>query len=143
MLKPVRDATGCAEAVRRVVESRRRAVRRPRATDETDRGRARRRHPVRRPVRRSRYVEAQGDYARLHTADGSHLLRVPLSTLEDWAAAGFVRIHRIAAGRARARRRDAHRRRAVHRCVGRGTRDELPVSRRHTRELRDLLGRPE
>ena len=42
-----------------------------------------------------RYVEAQGDYARLHTADGSHLLRTPLATLEEqWAPAGFVRIHR-------------------------------------------------
>ena len=39
--------------------------------------------------------EAHGDYARLHTADGSHLVRVSLTTLEErWAAAGFVRIHR-------------------------------------------------
>ena len=42
-----------------------------------------------------RYVEAQGDYARLHTAEGSHLVRIPLSVLEEkWADAGFVRIHR-------------------------------------------------
>ena len=42
-----------------------------------------------------RHVEAQGDYARLHTADGTHLVRTPLSTLEEeWADAGFVRIHR-------------------------------------------------
>src|SRR6059058_4914865 len=42
-----------------------------------------------------RYVEAQGDYARLHTASGSHLVRIPLATLaERWADAGFVRIHR-------------------------------------------------
>jgi DNA-binding LytR/AlgR family response regulator len=42
-----------------------------------------------------RWVEAQGDYARLHTADGSHLVRVSLATLaERWADAGFVRIHR-------------------------------------------------
>ena len=42
-----------------------------------------------------RYVEAHGDYARLHTADGSHLVRVPLTTLEEqWRDAGFVRIHR-------------------------------------------------
>ncbi len=41
------------------------------------------------------YVEAQGDYARLHTATGSHLVRMPLSTLEErWADAGFIRIHR-------------------------------------------------
>ncbi|MGH3372800.1 MAG: LytR/AlgR family response regulator transcription factor, partial [Nocardioidaceae bacterium] len=31
-----------------------------------------------------RYVEAQGDYARLHTGEGtSHLVRIPLSQLED------------------------------------------------------------
>lgn len=42
-----------------------------------------------------RYVEAQGDYARLHTNEGSHLVRIPLSVLEDrWREAGFVRIHR-------------------------------------------------
>ncbi len=42
-----------------------------------------------------RWVEAQGDYARLHTADASHLVRVSLAALaERWADAGFVRIHR-------------------------------------------------
>jgi DNA-binding LytR/AlgR family response regulator len=84
-----------------------------------------------------RYVQAQGDYARMFTAADSHLVRVPMSTLEErWAAAGFVRIHRsflvslahvqevrFAPGRA---------------TVVVGT-DELPVSRRHTRALRDLL----
>ena len=52
---------------------------------------------VTRFVQRSaiRYVQAQGDYARLFTSSGSHLVRVPLSTLEErWADAGFVRIHR-------------------------------------------------
>jgi len=45
------------------------------------------------------YVEAQGDYVRLHTADGSsHLIRTTLSTLTDeWASVGFVRIHRSSA----------------------------------------------
>ena len=39
---------------------------------------------------RVRWVEAQGDYARLHTADGSHLVRVPLTSLEQrWAGAGY------------------------------------------------------
>ena len=39
---------------------------------------------VTRFLRRSEiiYVTAQGDYARLHTASGSHLLRAPLATLE-------------------------------------------------------------
>ncbi len=49
-------------------------------------------------VRRSdvRWVQAQGDYSRLWTADGqSHLVRMPLSDLEErWSRAGFVRVHR-------------------------------------------------
>jgi DNA-binding LytR/AlgR family response regulator len=41
------------------------------------------------------YVQAQGDYARLHTADASYLIRVPLTDLEQqWAEAGFIRTHR-------------------------------------------------
>ncbi|PRB17320.1 LytTR family DNA-binding domain-containing protein [Microbacterium sp. MYb62] len=49
-------------------------------------------------VRRSdvRWVQAQGDYSRLHTGDGTgHLVRIPISELEArWADAGFLRIHR-------------------------------------------------
>ncbi|MFJ4172991.1 LytR/AlgR family response regulator transcription factor [Microbacterium sp. NPDC089696] len=48
-------------------------------------------------VRRSevRWVQAQGDYSRLHTVDGGHLVRTPISELETrWADAGFLRIHR-------------------------------------------------
>jgi DNA-binding LytR/AlgR family response regulator len=42
-----------------------------------------------------RYVQAQGDYARLHTEEASYLVRVPMSDLErHWAEAGFVRVHR-------------------------------------------------
>ena len=43
-----------------------------------------------------RWVEAEGDYVRLHLADGdAHLLRMPISHLEErWAAHGFIRIHR-------------------------------------------------
>ncbi|MEE2569414.1 LytTR family DNA-binding domain-containing protein [Pseudarthrobacter sp. J64] len=41
------------------------------------------------------YVQAQGDYARLHTAEASYLVRVPLADLEQqWADAGFIRTHR-------------------------------------------------
>lgn len=50
-----------------------------------------------RMVRRDaiQYAEAQGDYVRLHTAEGGFLVRVPLGELEErWAAAGFVRVHR-------------------------------------------------
>jgi DNA-binding LytR/AlgR family response regulator len=89
------------------------------------------------------HVEAHGDYARLHTAGGSHLIRVPLTTLEDeWAGAGFVRIHRsllVALGHVTEVRMEAGR------CsVAVGPRDastDLVVSRRHTRELREMLGR--
>lgn len=49
-------------------------------------------------VRRSdvRWVQAQGDYSRLHGDDGiGHLVRIPISELEQrWAEAGFVRVHR-------------------------------------------------
>lgn len=49
-------------------------------------------------VRRSdvRWVQAQGDYSRLHTGDGAgHLVRIPISELEvRWADLGFLRIHR-------------------------------------------------
>ena len=63
-----------------------------------------------------RYVEAHGDYARLHTAESSHLVRVPLTTLEErWANAGFVRIHRSTLVALAARRRDPHRRRPLQR----------------------------
>ena len=84
-----------------------------------------------------RWVEAQGDYARLHTPDASHLIRVPLSVLaERWADAGFVRIHRsylVAL-------RDVRELRLTGSgyVVRLGDR-ELPVSRRHTRELKDRL----
>ncbi|KJQ53282.1 LytR/AlgR family response regulator transcription factor [Microbacterium sp. SA39] len=49
-------------------------------------------------VRRNdvRWVQAQGDYSRLHTGDGAgHLVRIPISELETrWTDAGFLRIHR-------------------------------------------------
>jgi DNA-binding LytR/AlgR family response regulator len=86
-----------------------------------------------------RWVEAQGDYARLRTADGSHLVRVPLATLaERWADAGFIRIHRsyLVQLRLIAELRLAN---SGYVVVVDGT--ELPVSRRHTRELKDKLVR--
>jgi Response regulator of the LytR/AlgR family len=49
-------------------------------------------------VRRSdvRWVQAQGDYSRLHTDEGAgNLVRIPISELEQrWAPAGFMRVHR-------------------------------------------------
>lgn len=42
-----------------------------------------------------RSIEADGDYARIHAADGVFTLRAALGQLEqDWAAAGFTRVHR-------------------------------------------------
>ncbi|MFC0863336.1 LytR/AlgR family response regulator transcription factor [Sphaerimonospora cavernae] len=86
-----------------------------------------------------RYVEAQGDYARLHTASGSHLVRIPLATLEErWATAGFLRVHRshlVAVKHIDELHIDSGK------CVVRVGETEIPVSRRHTRELRDLLVR--
>jgi len=86
-----------------------------------------------------RWVEAQGDYARLHTSDGSHLVRIPLATLaERWADAGFVRIHRsyLVALHLIGELRVSNTGYVV---VIDG--QELPVARRHTRELKDRLVR--
>ena len=90
-----------------------------------------------------RWVEAQGDYARLHTPEGSHLVRIPLSQLEDrWSDAGFVRIHRsflVALPLVTELRMSAS---GYVVRVGTGAdAAELPVSRRHTRELKDRLVR--
>jgi DNA-binding LytR/AlgR family response regulator len=96
---------------------------------------------VTRFVRRSdvRYVEAHGDYARLVTDDGKHLVRVPLAMLaEAWAPAGFVRIHRrwlVSLGAIDEVRSEGGR---MSVRVGDAL---LEVSRRHTRELRDRLVR--
>lgn len=85
------------------------------------------------------HVEAQGDYARLHTEQGSHLVRIPLSTLEErWRSRGFVRIHRrhlVALGHISELRLNVG---TVSVLVGPV---ELQVSRRHARELRELLMR--
>jgi DNA-binding LytR/AlgR family response regulator len=86
-----------------------------------------------------RWVEAQGDYARLHTGEASHLVRVPLATLaERWADAGFVRVHRSYLVQLKLI--------TELRLTGSGyvvivDGRELPVSRRHTRELKDRLVR--
>ncbi|MFI6100665.1 LytR/AlgR family response regulator transcription factor [Lentzea sp. NPDC051213] len=91
-----------------------------------------------------RYVEAQGDYARLHTQDGSHLVRIPLAQLEErWANAGFVRIHRsylVALPLVSELRMTANGYAVV---IGTGDNaKELPVSRRHTKELKERIVRP-
>jgi DNA-binding LytR/AlgR family response regulator len=82
------------------------------------------------------WVEAVGDYVRLHLTDGStHLIRMPISHIEEkWSDHGFVRIHRgylvpikeitefaVVAGNHTV-------------TVGGRT---LPVSRRHARQVRE------
>ncbi|SDG11521.1 two component transcriptional regulator, LytTR family [Lentzea fradiae] len=86
-----------------------------------------------------RYVEAHGDYARLHTATGSGLVRAALNGLEErWRSAGFVRIHRshlVSLGHIdEMRLEDGHLSVTIGGAV-------LPVSRRHARHLRALLVR--
>jgi len=135
VLKPVR-AERLAEAVRRVMSG---TDRRPAPEDTqipVERG------GVTRFVDRGEisYVEAHGDYARLHTRSGdAYLVRIPLSTLEEeWRSAGFHRIHRsLLVGLAHI----DELRTEGGRCsvIVAGT--ELPVARRHTRELRDVLVR--
>lgn len=85
-----------------------------------------------------RFVEAQGDYVRLHTTTGGHLVRIPISRLEEhWAPAGFVRVHRsylLAVPAVRELRSDVSGGLLAHTDAG-----DVPVSRRHARQLRDLL----
>ena len=134
VLKPVR-AERLAEAVRRVIE------RAGRPTTELEEQIPVERGGVTRFVARSdvRYVEAQGDYARLHTATGSHLLRSPLSALEEqWSQAGFVRIHRsllVSLAHVEEVRFEGSR------CSVLVAGTVLQVSRRHTPQLREVLSR--
>jgi DNA-binding LytR/AlgR family response regulator len=84
------------------------------------------------------YVEAHGDYVRLHTRSGVHLVRMPISRLQEyWEAAGFVRVHRsflVAIGAVRELRSDSVGGLLAHTDLG-----DVPVSRRHARELRERL----
>jgi DNA-binding LytR/AlgR family response regulator len=138
LLKPV-DPGRLSEAVRRVEQ----AVHRDTAADEPEPdemipvelgGRTRLI-----PLAGVTHAQAHGDYVRLHTLDGSYLVRVPLAALaERWGPVGFIRIHRstlVAAAHISELRFDDGR--AV---VQVGDRP-LMVSRRHTREIRDLLVR--
>jgi DNA-binding LytR/AlgR family response regulator len=141
LLKPV-EPERLAKALRRVAAARERTSARPGGGRSGDdevipvelAGRTRLL-----PRSAVRWVEAQGDYARLHTSEGSHLVRIPLSVLEErWADAGFVRIHRsylVALHLIRELRLTGSG------YVVRVDGSELPVSRRHTRELKDRLVR--
>lgn len=91
------------------------------------------------------WVEAEGDYARLHSASGSHLVRIPLSTLESrWRDRGFHRVHRsyLVALRLVTGLRNSDGGVLVRlRANGASPAVELPVSRRQARELRDRVVR--
>ncbi|MBM6620510.1 response regulator transcription factor [Micrococcaceae bacterium RIT802] len=89
VLKPIRPER-LAESVRRVCELIQDGPAEPEFVTVDQGG-------VTKMIRRDeiRYVQAQGDYARLHTADASYLIRVPLNDLEQqWGPAGYLRIHR-------------------------------------------------
>lgn len=85
-----------------------------------------------------RYAEAHGDYVRLHTDQGAHLVRMPISRLQEyWEQAGFVRVHRgylVALDAVRELRSDSVGGMLAHTDLG-----DVPVSRRHARELRERL----
>jgi DNA-binding LytR/AlgR family response regulator len=84
------------------------------------------------------FVEAQGDYVRLHTPTGAYLVRIPISRLEQhWQAAGFIRVHRsylLAVHAVRELRSDLAGGLLAHTDLG-----DVPVSRRHARDLREHL----
>ncbi|MEV2274398.1 LytTR family DNA-binding domain-containing protein [Nocardiopsis sp. NPDC049922] len=137
LLKPIRPER-LAEAVGRIAQLRRPADAAPPAEDlhvvQIDSGRRTvfvKRDDV-------QFVEAQGDYVRLHTADGTHLIRLSLSYLEEvWAAAGFVRVHRgylIAIPWVRDLRVTSSSGLVAGTPAG-----DVPVSRRHGRHLREQL----
>jgi DNA-binding LytR/AlgR family response regulator len=83
------------------------------------------------------YVQAQGDYARLHTADASYLIRVPLADLEQqWAEAGFIRTHRsylVALKHVTSMKLAADKPSVTVSGAG------LPISRRHLPNVRETL----
>jgi DNA-binding LytR/AlgR family response regulator len=85
-----------------------------------------------------RFVEAHGDYVRLHTVSGVHVVRMPISRLEEyWEPAGFVRVHRsylVSLDAVRELRSDSVGGLLAHTELG-----DVPVSRRHARELRERL----
>ncbi|HEY1627932.1 MAG TPA: LytTR family DNA-binding domain-containing protein [Streptosporangiaceae bacterium] len=90
------------------------------------------------PREQVRWVEAEGDYVRLHTTDGSaYLVRMPISHLEErWAAYGFIRIHRSFLVPFRLITEFSVTN-GVHAVTVDG--HSLPVSRRHVRDVRDRI----
>lgn len=86
------------------------------------------------------WVESAGDYVRLHTFDGRSLLAsFSLARLEEaWVPEGFARVHRQYLVCLRAVRELRSEGPQMFVAVPGG---DLPVSRRHVRDLRDRLVR--
>lgn len=136
LLKPIRED--------RLRESVRRACADAEVREDEDETIAVELGGVTRFVQRSNvtHAEAQGDYVRLHTTDGtSHLVRTPLSGLaDDWADVGFVRVHRsIVVNLAHVREVRMQSGRCSVVVPSGTTSTELQVARRHTRDLRELI----
>lgn len=137
LLKPVRPER-LAEAVGRIARTRRGVDRAPPADDlavvQIELGGRTvfvRRDDV-------QFAEAHGDYVRLYTDTEAHLIRLPLSYLEDiWSAAGFVRVHRsylVAVAWVRDLRVTSSSGLMAVTPAG-----NVPVSRRHSRSLKQQL----
>jgi two-component system response regulator LytT len=86
------------------------------------------------------YVQADGDYSRVHTYDRSYLSTASLGELEDRLGARFARIHRsylVNLAKVAGVRRTADRFRLQ---LADEPKTELDVSRRQSREVRERLG---
>jgi DNA-binding LytR/AlgR family response regulator len=86
------------------------------------------------------YVQAEGDYSRVHTYDRAYLSTVSLGELEERLRPRFARIHRsylVNLAKVAAVRRSGDRFRLQLADAGK---TELDVSRRQSREVRERLG---
>ena len=86
------------------------------------------------------YVQADGDYSRVHTYDRAYLCTLPLGELEDRLGPRFARIHRsylVNLAKVKGVRRAAERFRLQ---LADDAATELDVSRRQSREIRERLG---
>jgi DNA-binding LytR/AlgR family response regulator len=86
------------------------------------------------------YVQAEGDYSRVHTYDRAYLSTASLGELEERLGPRFARIHRsylVNLAKVVGVRRTADRFRLQ---LADAERTELDVSRRQSREVRDRLG---
>ena len=86
------------------------------------------------------FVQAEGDYSRVHTYDRAYLCTSSLGDLEDRLGPKFARIHRsylVNLAKVAGVRRASDRFRLQ---LGDEARTELDVSRRQSREVRERLG---